>query len=86
MILPLFATALIADATSAMISPERIYHGLSRAFREEEEFERTAAGSQFMIYRIALVRATNRTRNANEPSPAAKARFDRVSWAARVAA
>ncbi len=37
MILPLFATALIADATSAMISPERIYHGLSRAFREEED-------------------------------------------------
>ncbi len=37
MILPLFATALIADATSALISPERIYHGLSRAFREEEE-------------------------------------------------
>jgi hypothetical protein len=32
MILPMFATALIADATSALISRERIYHGLSRAF------------------------------------------------------
>lgn len=32
MILPLFATALIADATSTLISPERIYHGLSRSF------------------------------------------------------
>jgi H+/Cl- antiporter ClcA len=32
MILPLFATALIADATSALICRERIYHGLSRAF------------------------------------------------------
>lgn len=32
MILQLFATALIADATSAPISPQRIYHGLSRAF------------------------------------------------------
>jgi H+/Cl- antiporter ClcA len=36
MILPLFATALIADATSALISRERIYHGLSRAFRPAE--------------------------------------------------
>lgn len=32
MILPLFATALIADAASSLISPHRIYHGLSRAF------------------------------------------------------
>ena len=36
MILPLFATALIADATSALISRERIYHGLSRAFLPED--------------------------------------------------
>jgi H+/Cl- antiporter ClcA len=35
MILPLFATALIADATSALINRERIYHGLSRAFLPE---------------------------------------------------
>lgn len=35
MILPLFATALIADAVSALISRERIYHGLSRAFVPE---------------------------------------------------
>jgi H+/Cl- antiporter ClcA len=32
MILPLFATALIADAVSSLISQERIYHGLSKAF------------------------------------------------------
>ena len=32
MILPLFATALIADATSALINPERVYHGLSKSF------------------------------------------------------
>jgi chloride channel protein, CIC family len=32
MILPLFASALIADATSSLISREHIYHGLSRAF------------------------------------------------------
>lgn len=36
MILPLFATALIADATSALICRERIYHGLSRAFVPED--------------------------------------------------
>jgi len=33
MILPLFATALIADAVSSLISHERIYHGLSKSFR-----------------------------------------------------
>jgi H+/Cl- antiporter ClcA len=32
MILPLFATALIADAVSALVCRERIYHGLSKAF------------------------------------------------------
>lgn len=32
MILPLFATALIADAVSSLIGRERIYHGLSKAF------------------------------------------------------
>ena len=32
MILPLFATALIADTVSSLISRERIYHGLSKAF------------------------------------------------------
>lgn len=37
MILPLFATALIADAVSAPISRERIYHGLSKAFAPELE-------------------------------------------------
>lgn len=32
MILPLFATALIADIVSAMVCKERLYHGLSRPF------------------------------------------------------
>lgn len=36
MILPLFATALIADAASSLIGRERIYHGLSRAFVPSE--------------------------------------------------
>ena len=35
MILPLFATALIADAVSSLICRERIYHGLSKAFAPE---------------------------------------------------
>jgi H+/Cl- antiporter ClcA len=41
MILPLFATALIADAVSSLICRERIYHGLSASFmpavRDESE-------------------------------------------------
>jgi H+/Cl- antiporter ClcA len=32
MILPLFATALIADAASSLVCRERIYHGLAKAF------------------------------------------------------
>lgn len=32
MILPLFVTALIAEASSALVCPERLYHGLARAF------------------------------------------------------
>jgi len=32
MILPLFATALIADAASALVNRERLYHGLARSF------------------------------------------------------
>lgn len=32
MILPLFATALIADAVSGLVCRERLYHGLSKAF------------------------------------------------------
>jgi H+/Cl- antiporter ClcA len=32
MILPLFATALLADAASALVCRERLYHGLSKAF------------------------------------------------------
>jgi H+/Cl- antiporter ClcA len=34
LILPLFATALLADAASALVCRERLYHGLSRQFRE----------------------------------------------------
>ena len=37
MILPLFATALIADAVSSLICRERIYHGLSRSFAPQRE-------------------------------------------------
>jgi H+/Cl- antiporter ClcA len=36
MILPLFATALIADAVASLVCRERIYHGLSRAFVPED--------------------------------------------------
>lgn len=32
LLLPLLATALIADAVAGMVSPERLYHGLTRAF------------------------------------------------------
>jgi H+/Cl- antiporter ClcA len=35
MILPLFATALIADAVSAMVCHQKLYHALSRQFRLE---------------------------------------------------
>lgn len=35
LILPLFATALIAEGVAALVSPERLYHGLSRGFREK---------------------------------------------------
>jgi H+/Cl- antiporter ClcA len=37
LILPLFATALIADAVSAMVCRERLYHGLSKAFLPKTE-------------------------------------------------
>jgi H+/Cl- antiporter ClcA len=36
LLLPLLATALIADATSSLICPQRLYHGLSRAFLPED--------------------------------------------------
>ncbi len=32
MLMPLFAAAIVADATAKLISPERLYHGLARAF------------------------------------------------------
>ncbi|MCB2072356.1 MAG: chloride channel protein [Novosphingobium sp.] len=37
MILPLFATALIADVTSTLVCREKLYHGLARAFMPEKE-------------------------------------------------
>ena len=45
MILPLFATALIADAASSLISRERIYHGLSKAFLASSD-DQTAASER----------------------------------------
>lgn len=36
LIIPLFATALIADAVSALVCRERLYHGLSRSFLGQE--------------------------------------------------
>jgi hypothetical protein len=41
MILPLFATALIADAISAMVCPPKLYHALSGQFRSTSSPERT---------------------------------------------
>ena len=35
MILPLFATALIADAVSAVVCRPKLYHALSEQFRAE---------------------------------------------------
>ena len=32
LIIPLFAAALIADGASALVCPEKLYHGLSKAF------------------------------------------------------
>lgn len=36
LVVPLFATALIADAASALVSRERLYHGLSKGFASRE--------------------------------------------------
>jgi H+/Cl- antiporter ClcA len=35
LLLPLLATALVADAASSLVCPERLYHGLSRGFARE---------------------------------------------------
>lgn len=40
MILPLFATALLADAVSTRVCRERLYHGLARAFARHDHEER----------------------------------------------
>ncbi|MBZ9939034.1 chloride channel protein [Mesorhizobium sp. BR1-1-16] len=37
LILPLFATAIIADGVSALVCKERLYHGLSRGFRDRSQ-------------------------------------------------
>jgi H+/Cl- antiporter ClcA len=42
MLIPLVATAIIADAASALVCEERLYHGLSKAFRVPETHRRTA--------------------------------------------
>lgn len=39
LILPLFAAAIIAEGVSALVSPERLYHGLSRGFAIRPEKE-----------------------------------------------
>ncbi|SHF20193.1 H+/Cl-antiporter ClcA [Kaistia soli DSM 19436] len=43
LILPLFAAAIIADGVSALICKERLYHGLSRGFRDKPEAPPTTA-------------------------------------------
>ena len=42
MIIPLFATALIADSVSALISRERLYHGLAKPFLAAAKTEQTS--------------------------------------------
>lgn len=42
MVLPMFATALIAEASSSMICSERLYHGLSKRFMKSIEADRVA--------------------------------------------
>ena len=44
MILPLFATAIIADAVSALVSRERLYHGLARPFLPARPEARSGEG------------------------------------------
>jgi H+/Cl- antiporter ClcA len=39
LIIPLFATALIADAASALVCPERLYHGLARPFLKARDID-----------------------------------------------
>ena len=45
MILPLVATAVIADGVSALVCKERLYHGLSKGFRPEAKPRRSEAES-----------------------------------------
>lgn len=39
LIIPLFATALLADVAGAWVCPERLYHGLARPFLHSKEVE-----------------------------------------------
>ena len=45
MIVPLFATALIADGVSSLVSRVRLYHGLARAFLPKAERSATASST-----------------------------------------
>ncbi|UAK23939.1 chloride channel protein [Sphingomonas nostoxanthinifaciens] len=45
LMLPLLATALIADGVASFVSPERLYHGLARGFLPRDE-DQGAAGSR----------------------------------------
>jgi len=50
MLIPLVATALVADGVSALVCRERLYHGLSKAFRpaaEARASEEAAAAEMF---------------------------------------
>ncbi|MFZ5748896.1 MAG: chloride channel protein [Pseudomonadota bacterium] len=48
MILPMFATAIIADAVSALVCRERLYHGLSRPFLDAARQPRPANAASAM--------------------------------------
>ena len=37
LIIPLFATALLADVVGAWVCPERLYHGLAKPFLRSKE-------------------------------------------------
>ncbi len=43
LILPLFAAAIIADGVSALVCPERLYHGLAHGFRDPKPAAREDA-------------------------------------------
>ena len=59
MILPLVATAIIADGVSALVCRERLYHGLAKGFRGASE--PAGAGGADGLGRRQIVPATNST-------------------------